>query len=64
MSSQVKEITAQLETARNQQQADLKDHERKMAEKEKKLQEVFCTKLDRKINKLAMEHKKSMDEVV
>lgn len=41
----------------------MKEHERAMGDKEKKLQEVFCTKLDRKITKLSAEHKKVLDEL-
>ena len=35
-----------------------------MAEKEKKLQEFFCTKLDRKLTKVADQHRKAMDEMM
>lgn len=35
-----------------------------MAEKEKKLQEFFCKKLDRKINKISEENKANVDQLI
>ena len=64
MDLQIKEREAQTEALKEERQADQKQHEEAMAEKEKKLQEFFCTKLDRKLTKVADQHRKAMEEMM
>jgi len=49
MNAQVKESKAKVDTFNEERQVDSEGHEKALAEKERKLQEFFIKKLDRKL---------------
>ena len=61
---QLKESAVLLSTAKQEQEADLRQHVSEMAEKEKKLQEFFCKKLDRKLARVDEQHRKAVEDLI
>ena len=63
LETQLKASGEELEALGREREADLKQHEEAMTEKERKLQEFFCKKLDRKLTRVSGEQKRGLEEL-
>ena len=61
---QVQERTQDIESEAKAREADFIQHKTEMGEKERKLQEYFCKKLDRKVTKISNEHTKAVAGII
>lgn len=63
LETQLKSSGEELEAMGREREADQRQHEEAMAEKERKLQEYFCKKLDRKVTRVTGDHKREIEEL-
>ena len=59
-----KELLVEVNSLQRQREADGKAHQQALIEQEKRMQELFYTKLDKKVTKITDEKNKEMDQLV